>query len=228
MMEAREKNGLDVKRCVPAVVVPMGADLSRIQVPDQPVPPRRLVYMGHLRENQGLELCAEVFSELRREFTDLTWEIVGEGWKRPDIEQQLKRSGVSDGVTWHGFLPDHREVENILCRGGIGLALYEPSPETFTTFADPGKPKVYLACGLPVLITSVPAVAGEIEKEGAGAVIPYRKEAAVTVLAGWLRDPVKISTMRRSALRLARKYDWPSIFERTLKATFTGSLPETP
>ncbi len=221
MMTARFSNGVDQTRCAPVVVVPMGADLSRIQVPVQPPQPRRLVYMGSLRENQGLDLCVEVFAKLRKKFPDLTWEIVGEGWKRTELEKKLKDLGQADSVVWHGFQADHRDLERILSRGGVGLALYEPSPDTYTNVADPGKPKIYMACGLPVLITSVPAVADEIARSGAGEIIPYEVSAAVETLTRWFVDEEKMKALRKAALALAKRYDWPFIFEKTLSTTFS-------
>jgi len=219
MMRSRFSNGVKPSRCAPSVVVPMGADLSRIEVPEVPPEPRRLVYMGTLRENQGLELCAEVFAELRRDLPDLTWHVVGEGFLRPLLEERLKILGVAEGVVWHGFQKDHRDVERILARGGIGMALYEPSESTYTDVADPGKPKVYLACGLPVLITSVPAVAEEIARVGAGRVVPFEKKAAVETLREWLADPAGQAARRKAALELARSYDWKNLFERAWKDT---------
>jgi len=219
MMEARSANGVDPAKCAPAVTVPMGADTRRIRAPKKVPSFRRLVYMGHVRENQGLEMGLEVFARLRRRFKDLVFEIVGEGDLRSSLERRARRLGIDRAVVWHGYQPDHRRLEEILCRGGIGLALYEPSDTTFTTWADPGKPKVYLACGLPVLITAVPAVAGEIGKARAGAVVPFERDAIVRVLSVWLKRPARIRAMRRSALALSKRYDWEHIFRKALDDT---------
>ena len=55
----------------------------------------------------------------------------------------------------------------------MGIAPYVPDPNSFTWYADPGKPKVYLGCGIPVIITKVPEVAFEISKRKAGIAINY-------------------------------------------------------
>ena len=72
-----------------------------------------------------------------------------------------------------GYIESHEEIEEIVAKCRVGIAPYVPDPNSFTWYADPGKPKVYLGCGIPVIITKVPEVAFEISKRKAGIAINY-------------------------------------------------------
>ena len=76
--------------------------------------------------------------------------------------------GIADRVSFTGFVSSDEEVYRILSGCGLALATYPPDDATYKRYCDPGKVKIYLACGLPVLITNVPAVACEIAARGAG------------------------------------------------------------
>jgi glycosyltransferase involved in cell wall biosynthesis len=62
------------------------------------------------------------------------------------------------------YINKHSEIEEILLERGVGITPYVPDPKGITRDADPMKLKVYLACGLPVVVTDVPWMA-EIIKE---------------------------------------------------------------
>jgi glycosyltransferase involved in cell wall biosynthesis len=107
-------------------------------------------------------------------------------------------------------------LEEMLSQGGIGLALYEPTRDSFTWYTDPSKPKQYMACGLPVIITRVPAISQLVMKEEAGIVTEYTKSSFVSALHLLLDDFATYSTLRNNAIQLASRYDWNTIFADAL------------
>ena len=120
--------------------------------------------------------------------------------------------GVAENVEFKGFIKDHKDVENILTKCAIGLAVYEPDPDSFTRYADPSKPKQYMACGLPVIITAVPWVAEEIEKKHMGLVIKYDKNALAEAIIKLLKDDKLYTESRENAIKFASELDWSTIF----------------
>ena len=119
-------------------------------------------------------------------------------------------------MTFHGVIEDHRELERRLMQCGVGVALYNPDDAGFTILADPGKPKVYLACGLPVIITDVPEVAEEIERSGAGRKISYTAEELQQALSSIME---RHADYRSNARRMGEKYDWEHVFTRAWEET---------
>src|SRR5881396_2842273 len=157
--------------------------------------------MGSLRRGQGIELA-----------------IVGSGPLQGTLKEKVRELGLNQQVSFTGEVPDHQELERILTTCGIGLATYEPLPESYTYFTEPGKVKVYLACGLPVIITEVPEIAEEVKKRGAGMVIDYDQDnlvAAVTTLA---RSESGYTAARDSAISFASEFTWENVFTRALSS----------
>ena len=79
--------------------------------------------------------------------------------------------------------------------------------------------KIYLACGLPVFMTDVPAVARELAEKGAGVVVEHSPQALAEAVLRIFRDPEGYRRMRERALAAAREYDWDAVWERTFAET---------
>ena len=97
-----------------------------------------------------------------------------------------------------------------------GLALYEPDPYSITWYADPSKPKQYMASGLPVIITSVPTISDEIKSKKLGLVVNYNKESFVNGVSKLLLDNKFYFECRRNAIEFSSTVRWEDIFSNTL------------
>jgi glycosyltransferase involved in cell wall biosynthesis len=109
-------------------------------------------------------------------------------------------------------------VEEILTTCGIGVAMYEQTADSFIQFTDPGKIKQYMACGLVVITTRLPEIAGEIEERGAGFVIDYSGKQLVSTIANLAANESLYFSARQSAIKFASEYSWTNIFDRTFSA----------
>jgi len=59
----------------------------------------------------------------------------------------------------YGSINNHITIEKILMSCGIAIAPYSSiDKNNFSFYADPGKVKFYLGCGLPIVITDVPPI----------------------------------------------------------------------
>lgn len=196
------------------ITVPVGIWLKRYSRSPASSVNLNIMYMGHVRTGQGLTLVASAWPELVRHQPLAKLHIIGDGHLRAPLQTKLAQSGGQDSVTWHGFISDHRQVETMLAGGAIAVAMYEPG--TFTQYTDPGKIKVYLAAGLPIVMTRVGAIADIIEQAGAGLVIPYQRTAFIEASSLLLTNKNRRETMRAAALKLAERYDWEVIFPAAL------------
>lgn len=218
MEKAREERGLAPEKCAPQIVVPLGNNFHTIKRrPVADIDRHALVYMGHLRPNQGLELVIEAMPAIRRSVPQVHLTVVGDGPLMQPLLDRAEELGLRDCVEFTGFIEDHARVEEILAGCAIGLAPYEPSPDSFTYFADPSKPKTYMACGLPVIITVVPRIADDITREGAGIVIPYQRESLSEAVVHLLTDQALYRQMRERAIAFAAGFAWPTVFARALQ-----------
>jgi glycosyltransferase involved in cell wall biosynthesis len=189
-----------------AHIVPMGAWVDRVPTtPRDGFKGRRVVFLGHLVPRQGVSRLIDAVQLLGE---DVAVHVIGTG----PLEAEL-RERASDAVTFHGYLDDHREVERLLGESAVAVAPYEPSSDTFTRYADPGKLKAYLAAGLPIVMTDVPPNAHELEQEAGAEVVADDAEALAAGISRALASPDGWHARRESALVYARRFDWTALFD---------------
>jgi glycosyltransferase involved in cell wall biosynthesis len=217
--EGRDRrHGMPPGRLAPVAVVPMGAWLDRVPVtaPDA-VAARRVVFLGHLVERQGVGTLIDAIAALARRGAGVQADIVGQGELEPTLRRRAAEADLTDAVHFHGFVPDHRDVERVLATGSVAVAPYATRNDSFTRFADPGKLKAYLAAGLPILTTSVPPNAGELAAHGGAEVVPDDAEAFADAIQRTLASPEGWARRREAALAMAARYDWPTLLDPMLE-----------
>lgn len=217
MQETRGRLGLDLARSAPALTVPIGTDFQDIpRLADDKVARRRLVYLGMISENTGTPLLFSALPRIFERFPDATLEVIGTGPLKEHFERHVEQRGFADRVHFHGVLSD-RDVELTMVECAIGIAPYEDRAESkvnLKKYTDPTKPRMYMACGLPVVITRVPPIARDIEDREAGIAIPYDEDALVDAVDRLLSDDALWSRARANAANLAQSYAWAPIYDR--------------
>ncbi|MBI5613785.1 glycosyltransferase [Candidatus Gottesmanbacteria bacterium] len=218
MTEMRKKYG--ITRIAPQVMLPMGANLSRIHpLPISKINRHQLVFAGHLLEKQGLQLMIKALPYIINRITDVQLLIIGKGEYENTLKALVKSLQLAKYVQFLGFIKNHDDLEKILCASAIGLAPYTPTPDSYTYFTDPGKPKLYLGCGLPVVITNVPPIAETIQFHHAGFMVEYQIKNISDSIIKLLTNEKLYSTYRRNALKLAKKFDTNYLIEEAIKNT---------
>jgi glycosyltransferase involved in cell wall biosynthesis len=205
----RERDG---RITAPQIVVPLGSHFERIPRSSAPPSTPRLAFLGHLLEKQGLQLAIEALRSVRQRMPAVTLLVLGDGPYRASLQQLAAERGLAAAVEFAGFIDDHREVERRLAACTLGLAPYVPDPESFTRFADPGKIKTYLACGLPVLLTEVPPIARLLEQRGAGRIVAYDANALAQAILSYLGDPAGLERARAAAIEMGAGFSWDRVF----------------
>jgi glycosyltransferase involved in cell wall biosynthesis len=190
-------------------VVPMGAWVDRVATtPADGFARRRVVFLGHLVPRQGLDLLLRTMLLLKERNLGITVEVIGGGPEEAALRQQADALGLAEVIRFHGFVPDHRDVERILADASLAVAPYRPGLGTFTTYADPGKLKAYVAAGLPTVLTDVPPNAQALAREAGAEVVAYDPEAFAAAIERGLASPEHWRERREAALTYAQRFDW--------------------
>jgi glycosyltransferase involved in cell wall biosynthesis len=216
MAEARAKKGIK-KEKTKQIVVPTCTHFNRIDHPPiDAINRTSIAFLSHLREGQGIELILDSMPEIVKYVPSVKLIVIGTGPLEKYFKEEAGKKGLKSHIEFLGYIADHKKIEKIISKCAIGVAPYVPNPDSFTWFADPGKPKVYLGCGLPVVITKVPHIAFEIEENKAGIAINYDKEELINAVLKLLMDDKIYMKYRRDAIRFASRYPWDKIFEEAL------------
>jgi glycosyltransferase involved in cell wall biosynthesis len=197
----------------PAYVVPMGAWLDRVPTTTPNGWERkRVVFLGHLVERQGVDLLLAAVALLVQQGEDVHADIIGTGPLEETLRERAQTLGIERFVHFHGFVAEHADVERLLAEASVAVAPYAPTAESFTRYADPGKLKAYVAAGLPTLLTDVPPNARELAAEAGAEIVPHDAHALAEAISRAVADAQRWQRRRDLALAYAKRFDWNLLF----------------
>jgi len=214
----RFKRGVKPEKCAPQLVKPTGILPEKITLrPIDQIKRHQLVYMGSFLERDGVEMLLEAFIQVVRDVPQANLVLIGEGELQPKLKQLVEDSHIEENCQFLGLIEDEKKLEKILLESAFGVAPYSDEQGTVKLFNDVSKPKVYLSCGLPVVITRVPLVAEEIESRGAGIAVAYESPALAQAIKTLLTDEPFFKRSRQKAHEMAKDYSWDKIYDRLMK-----------
>jgi glycosyltransferase involved in cell wall biosynthesis len=220
VINARKMRGKLNKEAKPPLLVPIGIDLTAIRSLNvAQIERKTIVYLGILAKMQGVQLIIEALPEILKSMRDVKFTVIGSGTLEKILRRMVDENNLSQHVTFTGLVTDE-EVNSILCRSALGIAPYFPDPYSTKRGSDPTKPKLYLACGLPVIITRVPPIALEIEKNKAGLVINYSKEELAGAVLRLLSDEKFYLECRKNAFEMAKQFGWSNILNKAFSYNY--------
>lgn len=213
MVDEREKRGVDSKYRFKQKVVPIGTDkVNKTLKFDK----NKFVFIGHMRTGQGLELLITCMADVIKIVPEANLLVIGGGPLENKLKGKVKSLEMENNIKFCGFIEKFFDIKKLIQDAAFAVAPYEDDNKSLARFTDPGKPKDYLASGLPVVITKVPQVAYEIDRRKCGLAINYNKDDLSKAIITLLTNSSLLTEMRRNALIMAREYKWDSIYTKAL------------
>jgi glycosyltransferase involved in cell wall biosynthesis len=96
-----------VARSIEPTVAPMPVDTELFSPGGERVP-GRLLFVGRLSQQKGIELLLDAFTRLR---AGASLDVVGDGPARATLEARARELGIAERVHWHGALPQPALVD---------------------------------------------------------------------------------------------------------------------
>jgi glycosyltransferase involved in cell wall biosynthesis len=214
MAEARQKYlGFPESKYKVRRLVPYGSWTNRIRRYSwAKCKKHQLVFMGILLEKQGVQLVLQAIPHIVKKIPDFHFVIIGGGPYREKLEELVKELGIKKFCTFTGKIPDHQKLEKKIAESGVAIAPYIAALDTWTYYADPGKVKTYLACGVPVLLTDLPWNAHDIEKKAAGKIISENSKKIAKVIIDMMQQK-NGQTYRKNATQFAQSFSYDELFK---------------
>ena len=188
-----EHQALIGRRCPPVTMLPNPVVAQVIEsLPTLAPKATKLVTLGRLSVEKGMDLALQVMAQLRQKHPDMHLRIYGEGPERPQLETLHKNLNLSDTVTFTGRtatpLAAIAEADMLICTSkveGFGNTLVEAQ-----------------SCGVPVFSVDCPFGPAQILEQGrAGRLVNSRDPAT---LADALADFANDKTARDAARSAGR------------------------
>lgn len=173
-----------------------------------------LGFVGTLNPNQGLQMAIKAFPWIVQHFPMAKLEIIGDGFFAEEIRKMVIESPVGDKIILHGFIGDRKKVSDILSHCAVGIAPWTMDAENNVKYADPGKPKHYAFCGLPIIITHCNIIADEIEETKSGIAINYDESEFVAAVTKLFSNEALLREYKENAFKFAQRYESDNIYER--------------
>lgn len=215
MAEAREK----FLRLKPVVsknhrVVPYGVWIDRIKKYSyEECEKNTLVFMGILLPKQGAQLVIKAIPSILKQIPDFKFKIIGAGEYKDTLVKLASDARVSSQCVFLGKIEDPKDLEDEIAKSCLAIAPYIKKLDTWTYYADPGKVKTYLACGVPVLLTDIPWNAQDISNHGCGVIIKEDVDAIAKEVVNLMHKDIN-QQFRSNALRYSKSYDYNEIFKK--------------
>ena len=197
-----------------SLFVPPGIDWSVEAKPLDAVDRTRLIYIGNLSPEKGLDVAIRAMKSIVSRYPQASMIIIGSGPYEATLRSLVRDQGLSKQVIFAGRVTGKSQVRELLSTSGFGLATY--AHFGYEPYAFPGKVIEYLSVGLPVIITSVPAFSKIIADREAGLVVPYDEQAIANALIDSMKDDESYVRYRQNAIQVAKEYDFETIFSDAL------------
>lgn len=174
--------------------VPMGVDISGLELPKGEVPPamsgrKTAVYLGSLDRLRKPELMVDAAILVARELPDFLLLVIGEadepsevGW----LKEYARSKGAGDAVQFTGRLPRTEAIRQAAF-AQVGLSPIARGP--LFDVSSPTKPLEYWALDLPVIANDIPDQKLVIEQSGGGWCVEFSAKAFATAIVECLNDP---------------------------------------
>lgn len=176
-------------------------------------------FVGTITENQGLQLLIEAMPKIIKVIPQVKVRIIGKGPYGDELKRMVKKSSLDNYFIFHGFIKDDEEVLDILSGCAIGVAIWSSREDDNIAYADPGKPKLYAFCGLPIIITNGTLVAKEIDDKKAGISINYTENELIEAMIKLLKEEDILKAYKNNASEFAKRYVTDKIFDSIFQKT---------
>lgn len=194
-------------------VVPYGMWIDRIKpCPYDLCEQNTLVFMGHLIPKQGVQLVLEAIPLIVKENPNFRFKVIGDGSFKSALIEKAKELNVDSYCNFVGKIVDSVLMEKEIARSCVAIAPYMKELDLWSYYADPGKVKTYLACGVPILLTDIPWNAQQIAHSRCGVIIGETKESIMQGVLD-LMNAQKNAEFRKNALEYAKAFDYQNIFK---------------
>ncbi|MDO8659003.1 MAG: glycosyltransferase [Candidatus Parcubacteria bacterium] len=176
--------------------------------------PESIVYMGLLNPDQhGVDLALKAFKLVLEKKPGSTFHVIG-GTNRDEnpFMEMVRDLGIEDSVISYGFIPPNQKMSRIINKCCIGVATYRLDKDPRNRYGDSGKIKQYLACGLPIVATTLQWYTRHVIEKGAGIGVEETPEDFARAIITLFEDQELYKSCSEKAVELSRNNTWENSY----------------
>ena len=160
-----------------------------------------------------------VLVKLKKDFPQLEFKIIGaiedkECFIR--LKEYIRSFNLDHQVSFLGFFPEPRDLQQVLLHSGIGVTAYIPSKTGhYGIYGDSLKIREYALYGLPIVADNMCSTAFEVEEYKCGFVVKNEEEMINAIKKLWSEDGL-YEQYSANAVKWAKELDKRKILEKLL------------
>jgi glycosyltransferase involved in cell wall biosynthesis len=198
-----ERHGVPSSRISVVLNVPNDAIFDHEPVPSVSRDQFFLITHGSLLEKYGVQTLVKAAPLVRKEIPNLRIRIVGTGEYRPELEELSASLGVSDCITFSGFIPNP-EIPRCISEADIGVVTIA----TTTNPMLPNKLFEYLAMGKPVITSAIPAIQAYFDDRAVMYYQPDDEADLARCVIELYRSPEKREALAKAGWSHYQQFRW--------------------
>lgn len=166
--------------------------------------------VGRLKKYKSIHHLLEAFIVVRTELPDAKLVIAGDGDDKPRLMSLARSLGISDAVTFTGFVSEEQKVKllnqmhvavNTSAKEGWGLTVIEAN-----------------ACGTPTVSSNVEGLRDAVVEGESGLLYEYgNREILAEKILLLLRDEHLRQRLATGALLRSKQFDWSVAADKTME-----------
>lgn len=173
----------------------------------------KVVFLGVLNDKNGAHILPKIVLEVKQVIPDITLDIIGSGELDNSLKSEVAKLGLKKNINFLGVLR-FEDFSQILTNYSLGIAPYKDVFDTLTATSDSMKMRIYLAAGLPVIITKGFIFSDEIDENNLGFAVDFNIKSFSKAIIKVLKNPTLNKKIRHRALAYSKKYDIITIYNR--------------
>jgi glycosyltransferase involved in cell wall biosynthesis len=190
-------------------VIPNGVDLGFYSPSPthSKSPTPTVLYLGRLKRYKRVDLIIRAFAQVWAARHQARLIIAGQGEARPQLEQLVSELGLTEAVTFAGFVTEEQKRE--LFRGAWVHMLTSSKEGWGITNIEAA------ACGTPTIASDAPGLRDSVEHGVTGFLVPH---GDVTAIATRLQEVIDNAQLRErlsaQAMSFAGQFAWDATTDR--------------
>ncbi|GIW51271.1 MAG: glycosyl transferase family 1 [Gemmatimonadales bacterium] len=159
------------------------------------------LYLGRLKRYKGVATAVEAMAILRRRGVEARLLVAGEGDDRRQLERLVRKLGLTEVVTFTGFVSEERKREMMR----LAWAVVLPSAKEGWGITNVEA----AACGTPALAADRPGLRESVRDGVTGMLFPFGDAGSLAAaMARLAEDRDLVERMGRAARKFAERFSW--------------------
>jgi glycosyltransferase involved in cell wall biosynthesis len=165
-----------------------------------------LLYPGSLNTHQGVDVAIRAFAQVVRQVPKAEFQIYGEGPTKAGLRRLADDLGLSERVTFHGFLPTN-EIAEVMAKADCGV-VPKRAGSIFGNEAASTKIMEFMALGVPVVVSRTKVDSLYHDESRVKFFESENESDLATSILLLQRDPHSCAELVANALRYVEQNSW--------------------